>query len=609
MNSLSDELSNLDDLEIYCLQHEIPCVGICSRFNCNQKTRFFCMKCIKSGTTCITQQKHELISLSEILFRFYKNQNKLNQTLIHKMKKIGRAINQSKAEDLDNFGNKYKNIKEQIIPIQKTYTELIDKFILSFKEQNAKEMHNLKTLSKTDEVLEKDISKIFLNIRMPTMDKKSLSNNKKFKKIIEEGNRLSTPDNFVHSIKLLNNKYKSSQMVNKLNNKILANKVCSNISNIDNNKAKLEKKIDDILKEFEEKIDKSLEDLKTSLFAKNKTSTTPHPVTPLLQFTSNPKNLYFRKNLCLTAQRTYLIDKVFCVFTSFQNQTLLVWGNVGILEFFDIDKNIMIKELVSAHSSQIFCCRHYPDKIAKIDYILTTSYDCSIKVWNLNSFISEAYIRNPFVNKKNIFSACLLIDEHLQKKYIISSCVNDFMKVYEFNGKYRYSFGISDGNTFFINTYFDPKNKSYYIINGNSLDVRSYNIKDGSLFNRYQGTPRCFHTGAIIYDTKTETNLIEIDGNGYIRFWNFHTANLLRSIYVNSFINLRGLCLWNYKFLIIGGNDHQIKIVDLKQGKFVKFFKEHTGTICTIERINSKVYGECLLSQGMDGTIKLWSVQ
>ena len=84
-----------------------------------------------------------------------------------------------------------------------------------------------------------------------------------------------------------------------------------------------------------------------------------------------------------------------------------------------IDKNIMIKELVSAHSSQIFCCRHYPDKIAKIDYILTTSYDCSIKVWNLNSFISEAYIRNPFVNKKNIFSACLLIDEHLQKKYIM----------------------------------------------------------------------------------------------------------------------------------------------------------------------------------------------
>ena len=61
--------------------------------------------------------------------------------------------------------------------------------------------------------------------------------------------------------------------------------------------------------------------------------------------------------------------------------------------------------------------------------------------------------------------------------------------------------------------------------------------------------------------------------------------------------------------MIVGGNEHQIKIVDLKQGKVVKYFKEHTGTICTVERINSKVYGECLLSQGMDGAIKLWSIQ
>ena len=103
--------------------------------------------------------------------------------------------------------------------------------------------------------------------------------------------------------------------------------------------------------------------------------------------------------------------------------------------------------------------------------------------------------------------------------------------------------------------------------------------------------------------------MIDIDGNGYIRFWDFHTSKLIRSIYVNSFINLRGLCLWNNKYLIVGGNEHQIKIVDLKQGKVVKYFKEHTGTICTVERINSKVYGECLLSQGMDGAIKLWSIQ
>ena len=33
------------------------------------------------------------------------------------------------------------------------------------------------------------------------------------------------------------------------------------------------------------------------------------------------------------------------------------------------------------------------------------------------------------------------------------------------------------------------------------------------------------------------------------------------------------------------------------------------AAICTIEKITSKVYGECLLSQALDGTIKLWSSQ
>lgn len=608
MDSLSSELSSLDDLEIYCLEHNIPCLGICSQFNCNSKTKFFCMKCIKSGETCITIQKHELISLSEILYRFYNKQHTINPTIIHKIRKMGKILSQTKEEDLNNFENKYKNIKEQILPIKKTYSDLIDKFIISFKEKNAKEMHNLKMLSKTEEKIEKDISNILLNIRLPEIDKKSLSNNKKLKKLVEEGNKLSNQNNFINSLKLLNNRSKSDEMIKKINNKIMANKVCSNISNIDDNKKKLEQKIDAILKELENKFEQSLENLKNNLLEKHKTGNTSFSLSPIINFASNPKNLYFKKNLCYSAQRIYLIDKVFCAFTSFQKQSLLVWGNNITLEFLDIDTNKMVKEITNAHLSQIYCCRHYADNRAKIDYILTSSYDYSIKVWNLKTFIPEILIKYPYL-RKNIFSACLLIDEHFGRNYVIASCPNDFMKLYDSNGKYRLSFGISDGNTFFINSYFDIKTKKYYIINGNANDVRSYNVKNGQLYQRYQGFPRCFHTGSVIFESKTETTLIEIDGNGYIRLWNFHNANLIKTIYINAFINLRGICLWNYKYIIVGGNDHQIKVIDLKHGKIIKTYKEHTATICTIEKINSKVYGECLLSQALDGTIKLWSSQ
>ena len=608
MNSLTNDLSSLDDLEIYCLEHDIPCIGICSKFNCNTKSKFFCMNCIKSGKTCITTQKHELITLSEILFRFYKKESSLNSALITKIRKMGKIINQYRTEELDNFGNKYKNIKEQILPIKKIYSELIDKFISNFKEKNAKEIHNLKILSKTDDVIEKDISNLFLKIRLPRMDKKILRDPKLLKKVIDEGNNLSDSTNFINGLKLLNNRNKSCVLISKLNDKISANKICTNISNINNNKEKLEKKIDSILKELEVKFDESLETLKSSLLAQNKTTKMSFNFTQFVSFTSNPKNLSFKKNICLTAQRTNTIDKVFCVFNSFQKLTLICWGNNNNLEFFDIESNKIIKDISNAHNSTIFCCRHFPDNRNKIDYVLTTSLDYSIKLWNVNNFLCQTWIKNAYVTK-NIFSACLLLNEYSSHCYIVTSCVNDFMKLYDFAGKYRFSLGQKDINTFFVNSYFDIKYKKYFIINGNGLDVRSYIAKNGQLYHRYQGLPRSFHTGAVIYETKTEIILIEIDGNGYIRIWNFHTAELIKSIFTNSFLNLRGICLWNYKYLIIGANDHQIKILDIKQGKISKIFKEHTATVCTLEKINTKSYGECLLSQGMDGIIKLWTTK
>ena len=97
---------------------------------------------------------------------------------------MGKIMNQYRTEELDNFENKYKNIKEQVIPIKKAYNDLIDKFIMSFKEKNAKEIHNLKRLSKTDDSIDKDISNIFLNIRLPLIDNQIIGNNKNIVRVM-----------------------------------------------------------------------------------------------------------------------------------------------------------------------------------------------------------------------------------------------------------------------------------------------------------------------------------------------------------------------------------------------------------------------------------------
>ena len=76
MENLSEVLSSFDDIEIICSVHKLPAIGICAEYYCSS-SRFYCMKCIKEGITCITKENHELISLSELLYRFFiKPENK-----------------------------------------------------------------------------------------------------------------------------------------------------------------------------------------------------------------------------------------------------------------------------------------------------------------------------------------------------------------------------------------------------------------------------------------------------------------------------------------------------------------------------------------------------
>ena len=111
---------------------------------------------------------------------------------------------------------------------------------------------------------------------------------------------------------------------------------------------------------------------------------------------------------------------------------------------------------------------------------------------------------------------------------------------------------------------------------------------------------------AVVNETKNQHILIESDGNGYIRMWNFHTGILIKSITSSPTLNLRGICLWNDDYLFAAGNDYQVKLYDLTQGKFIKSLKGHTSTVCSIEKVVHPKYGECLISQGLDGKLKMW---
>ena len=48
------------------------------------------------------------------------------------------------------------------------------------------------------------------------------------------------------------------------------------------------------------------------------------------------------------------------------------------------------------------------------------------------------------------------------------------MKVWDFKGNYIRNFGQDSESTYFIDVYYSKWKKQYYIINANSVDVKSY---------------------------------------------------------------------------------------------------------------------------------------
>ena len=606
MEILNQYLSPLDDIEYICDTHGIPCIGVCGSSSCKEKSKFLCIKCIKAGDTCITKQKHELVTLSEMIYRFFlKMENKsLDLLQIQTMEKIIQKLNE---EDFNNILSNYKTVQSMNIKkyeeIKKLFSDIVTDLIQTFKNNNISELNDIKYKLKnqTDNNDIQDINLIF-NMKLP--NNLSIKKKENIIQFINETYKNTPAKDLVNQAKLFSNTHKVSKLSRLFNGKITINETTSLN---DEKKKNLEERIDSILNEFESKFDEELSKIgqKFILPKENMSIYTYYNLTN--KFINDPNELVFKQDICSNSHKTNSIDRVFCAFKSFNGEPLVVWGSTSLnIEFYDCNKDKIVKTIFQAHKQTIFSCRHYPDVRLRKDYIITSSNDRSVKVWDITKDNYDLYISNVH-NGYYIYSVSLLCHIHKETNYIITSCPNEKMKVWDFSGAYLRNFGQSNESTYFIDIFYNKIQKKYFIINANSNDVKSYHFETGDLYQKYKGTPQTWHMSAVVNDVNDIFVLIESDGNGTIRIWNFDTAELLKSINSTNSINLRGICLWNDRYLFAAGNDSQVKLFDLEEGKFVKTFTGHTSTVCTLEKIMHPKYGGCLISHALDGKLKIWA--
>ena len=603
MESLSEIFSPFDDLEIICEDHGLPCIGLCCDYCCKEKVKFLCMKCVKSGNTCITKERHELITLSEMLYRFFLIEENKSVNILH-IQEMEQIINEWKLEDLEKVTQNFKSMQGQNykkFDIIKTMTSnLIKDIIQAIKEQNINKLNEINFKSKNiPNQVEKDLLfKMYIPSENITKNKDDIIT------YINNKYQSKNANDFVNQVKFLFDTHQFIKVAKNINDQIYINQL-TNIT--EDKKEKLNSKIDSILKDLEADLDSklSLVEEEIILSTENPSIYTSYNFSFKLQ--NDPQELVFKKDICSNAHKTNSIDRVFCAFKSFLGEALIVWGSSNNnIEYYDCEKEKIVKTFHQAHSQTIFSCRHYPYVKKRIDYIITSSYDRTVKLWDYTQNSYDLCISNAH-GGYYIYSVSVLFNIQEDKNYVITSSSNEKMKVWDFKGNYIRNFGQDSESTYFIDVYYNKMKKQYYIINANSVDVKSYEFDTGNLYHKYKGIPQTWHMSAVINETKQGQLLIESDGTGRIRIWDFNTANLLKNIASTYSLNLRGICLWNDRYLFAAGNDYQVKLFDLEEGKFIKSFKGHSSTVCTIEKIKHPKYGGCLVSQGLDGKLKLWA--
>mgnify|MGYP002624717348 CR=1 FL=1 len=319
----------------------------------------------------------------------------------------------------------------------------------------------------------------------------------------------------------------------------------------------------------------------------------------------SPCKILTKKAIC-----KFLGDNNFAVFKTINDEILLAYATpYNSIHFYNIEIERVSKRITNAHDVEITNFRYTFDKNNNRDLLLSLSNEIkNIKVWDIQKLnciinIVEAY------HFGDLFSSCFLIDENTKKNYIISINYNkENLKLFDFEGKQIREIENSEEKSFLVDTFYNSKSKKYYIVVANEKFIISYNFEDGTIYNKYHDkSSGSWHMNFIISSKEKEVDLIESDTFGYVRIWDFDIGTMLKKLFIEKKMRLRGICLWNYKYLFIGAEDKKIKLIDLENDEEIDNLKCN-DYVCTIKKIYCNKFGECLIFQGKldHGQIKLW---
>ena len=565
-----------------CPIHHIPYDGVCGEKSCVYG--LICLKC--NPKACTQTQKHVLITIDEFYHNFFKNlpnlidfkqlKKFLETGLIVQKKQLNLQYENFEKWEMNLINNKFESFKERI-----------NKKIENFKNKIMEKLTKLnEQLIESNSRYELSGSEEFENINLEETTKsieKNKNNQKELEKIIALIKKYSDNEKLLTKQKDLENIIYTKTLYDSMQSKSFS--------------------VQEKITSFSNKLDSDGKIILSNIFIKK-------PENGLFsiegkRFKTNPSTLKFKIDLSTKAQKSFTIDNVIAVYVGYDGNSYLAApiSTTFEIEIMNLRDNKIVHSL-KGHSAHIYIVRHYFQRKSSTDFLISTSSERKVKVWNLKTY--ECHITlNKCHTGTYLYSALLLFDNINNLNYIVTSCPNEYMKLWDFDsGKFIREIGSTSDYTYFINYW--NNNNINYIINANSSNVKIYRInKSKEIYREFLAPQSTWHMSAFVERMNDINYLFESDGNGYLRIWNIEKKEIYKSIQASG-CNLRGICFWNDRFIIAASSDKGFKIFDLENNKNIITIHGHESVLCTVQKIMHPLYGESLISSGIDGNIKLW---
>ena len=340
-------------------------------------------------------------------------------------------------------------------------------------------------------------------------------------------------------------------------------------------------------------------------------------------FKNNP-NLRYKEDIIYDNDSIGFND-LFDIFSSNIDNKLYIISPNKIsfsLDIYLLENTNQIVNSLKGHNNHITMVKYYfnsNDNIKK-EYIISADINGVVIIWEINDI--NNYKKYDIKLKTNDFIySCLMYFESINTYIITSTCGKDDTKLFILNNQNNIKFvknikNSKNNNVYYLLIWPNKISKEMHLIQFCKKKIVISNINSNEIYwnlidEKNKDGP---YMNGFIYSNKKNENeyyeyLYSVSMNGYINIWELHQKLLINSIFINNnFLNQ--IIQWNENYIIMtNGNKNNILIMDLNCGRIISnIFSKHEKGIINIKKVVHPIYGESLLSCGLEGSIFLWNV-